>query len=150
MARYKPKQLAKQRSLLKETLDALCALACEPEPEGLDAEENAACKLAAQALDTVALNVASQHVLPQIAAFATAAAASGAPCERKAAMTVLAVVAEGCADALRRRLKSVVPLLLGGLRDGDVGARPCLRALFFFHAAPRPRPPAFRLPDLLC
>jgi hypothetical protein len=51
-----------------------------------------------------------------------ATAGSAEPAQRAAAMTALAVVSEGCGEALRKRLKEVLPLVLAGLQDGDKGA----------------------------
>jgi hypothetical protein len=53
----------------------------------------------------------------------SAAAQSPDPNQRHAAALALTVVAEGCADALRRRLPQALGLLLGALRDGDEGVR---------------------------
>lgn len=73
VARYKPKQLARQKPLLKYIIEALCVLYCEPKPEGLDEEEDPPCELAGQAMEALALNISSQHVFPQVRHTATQA-----------------------------------------------------------------------------
>jgi hypothetical protein len=78
---------------------------------------------APQALDLLALNISSQHVFPIVAAFVRATADSSEPSQRAAAMNGLAVTSEGCSEALRKRLKEVLPLVLRGLQDPDKGAR---------------------------
>lgn len=105
----------------------LCGIACEPEPSDLEEDETPACKLAAQALDALALNIPSQHVFPTVLAFATAAASSGAANERLAAMRCLSVSAEGCADPMRRKLRSILPHVLRCLQDPTREVRRLLR-----------------------
>eukprot|EP00983_Pelagomonas_calceolata_P104404 1159019-Pelagomonas_calceolata.AAC.6 len=53
----------------------------------------------------------------QVLTFAKQAAASPDPQHRCGAMTVLAVMCEGCAELLRKRLEEdILPLVLAGLR----------------------------------
>jgi HEAT repeat protein len=52
-----------------------------------------------------------------------AAAQSPDPNHRHAAALALTVVAEGCADPLRKRLPEALALLLALLRDGDETVR---------------------------
>lgn len=48
-------------------MDALCEMCCEPKPQDYDeADDLPAQKIAAQALDTLAINLNSQHVLPAV------------------------------------------------------------------------------------
>jgi hypothetical protein len=70
-----------------------------------------------QALDLIALNISSQHVFPIVAAFVREVAGSQDENQRAAALTALAVLSEGCSEALRKRLKEVLPLVLQGLQD---------------------------------
>lgn len=42
---------------------------------------------------------------------------------RRAAMLVFTVVVEGCADYLRERVETIVPLLAAGLSDSEIGVR---------------------------
>ena len=124
VARYKPKQLARQKPLLRRAVDALCAMCCEPLPEGYDeADDLPPQQMAAQALDLLALHLPGNQVLPAVWAFCGAAAQSPDKNERHAAMLALTVVAEGCADPLRKRLPDALGLLLRGLRDPDDSVR---------------------------
>lgn len=81
-----------------------------------------------QALDLIALNISSQHVFPIVAAFVREVAGSQDENQRAAALTALAVLSEGCSEALRKRLKEVLPLVLQGLQDPVKGgcARGCV------------------------
>ncbi|KAI8467320.1 MAG: armadillo-type protein [Monoraphidium minutum] len=124
VARYKPKQLARQKALLKRAVDALCGMMCEPLPEDYDdASELPPQRMAAQALDLLALHLPGAQVFPAVWQFCGAAAPSPDPNQRHAAALALTVVAEGCADPLRRKLPEALGLLLGLLRDGDEGVR---------------------------
>lgn len=63
----------------------------------------------------IILACSTQHT--QVLAFAKQAAASPDVQHRCAAMTVLAVICEGCADPLRKRLEEeLLPLVLTGLQ----------------------------------
>jgi len=71
VARYKPKQLAKQKPLLKRAVDALCAMCCEPlPPEYDDASELPPQRMAAQALDLLAIHLPGTQVFPAVWQFA--------------------------------------------------------------------------------
>lgn len=68
--RYKPKQLTRNKPLLRAIVDALCDMCCEPKaPDYDEADDLPAQKIAAQALDTLAINLNSQHVLPAVLHF---------------------------------------------------------------------------------
>uniref|UniRef100_A0A383W429 Importin N-terminal domain-containing protein n=1 Tax=Tetradesmus obliquus TaxID=3088 RepID=A0A383W429_TETOB len=124
MAKYKPKQLTRLKPLMRAIVDALCEMLCEPKPADYDdAQELPPQKAAAQALDVLAIAVASQHVFPAVWQFAQAAAASPDPNRRHAAMLGLAVMAEGCAEPLRKRLQTALPLVLSLLSDGSSEVR---------------------------
>lgn len=69
--RYKPKQLARLKPLLRAIVDALCEMCCEPvPPDSEDSEEVAPAKAATQALDVLAIALPSQHVFPAVWQFA--------------------------------------------------------------------------------
>jgi hypothetical protein len=67
VARFKPRQLAKQKALLKRAVEALCAMCCEPLPaEYDDASELPPQRMAAQALDLMAIHLPSSQVFPVV------------------------------------------------------------------------------------
>lgn len=76
-----------------------------------------------QVIDTLALHLPKKQVYPPIAAFAKQAIQSPDPLFREAAVTSLGVIAEGCAEVMRKRLKELLPVILAGLRDGDKEVR---------------------------
>ncbi|KAF8069426.1 IPO4 [Scenedesmus sp. PABB004] len=124
MAQFKPKQLTRLKPLLKAIVEALCEMAAEPAADDADdADDLPPAKVAAQALDALAVALNSQHVFPTAWHFVQAAAASPDPHRRAAGMMVCAVLSEGCAEPLRRRLGAALPLLLAGLADGAAPVR---------------------------
>jgi hypothetical protein len=71
-----------------------------------------------QVIDTLALHLPKKQVYPPIAAFAKQSIQNPNPLFREAAVTLLGVIAEGCAEVMRKRLKELLPVVLAGLRDG--------------------------------
>ncbi|GIL67102.1 hypothetical protein Vafri_20555 [Volvox africanus] len=126
VARFKPKQLGRNKDLVRQVVSALCTMAGEAAPPDLDPDDEGTlppAKLAAQALDAVALYLPSQTIFPGVLSFANEAMSSQQGPHREAALTCLAVICEGCAEPLRKRLKELIPLLLAGLRDPDAAVR---------------------------
>ncbi len=67
VARFKPKQLAKQKALLRRAVEALCTMCCEPLPPDYDdASELPPQRMAAQALDLLALHLPGTQVFPAV------------------------------------------------------------------------------------
>jgi hypothetical protein len=67
VARCKPRQLAKQKPLVKRAVEALCAMCCEPLPADYDdASEVPPQRMAAQALDLLALHLPGNQVFPVV------------------------------------------------------------------------------------
>ncbi|BDA47413.1 Importin-4 [Coccomyxa sp. Obi] len=123
LARYKPKQLAKSGTV-RPVVAALCALCAEPEPADHDNDDQlSASKFAAQAIDVLALNLPSKHVLPEALSYAQTAIQSPDPLQRAAACTVIVDVAEGCADAVRKQLPVVLQIVGTGARDSEAKVR---------------------------
>ncbi|PNH04952.1 putative importin subunit beta-4 [Tetrabaena socialis] len=126
VARFKPKQLGRNKELVRQIVTALCTMAAEPAPPDLDPEDDGTlppAKLATQALDAVALHLPATSIFPSVLSFCREAIASAQPAHREAALTALAVIFEGCAEPLRKRLKDVMPLLLAGLQDSAASVR---------------------------
>ena len=61
-----------------------------------------------QALDTLAINLPAKHVLPEVLIFAKAVGHSSSPDQQVAACLVVAVVAEGACEAVRKRINEVL------------------------------------------
>jgi hypothetical protein len=67
----------------------------------------------------VALNVPSKHVFPAAMAHVQSAAGAAEPSRRASALMVVAVLAEGCAEVMRRHLGDLLQLVLAGVKDAD-------------------------------
>lgn len=65
--RHKPKQLSRDKALMRRIVEALCGMCCEPDPpEYDDVSDVAPSAMGAQALDTLACHCASTAVHPQV------------------------------------------------------------------------------------
>lgn len=56
----------------------------------------------------MAINLPAKHVLPEVLSFAKAAAHSNSTDQQAAACLVVAVVAEGACEAVRKRINEVL------------------------------------------
>ena len=123
LARHKPKALLRAK-LVQPLLRSLCPLVGEPKEEDLAGEDDIdeareeelqVQTVAARLVDLLALKVPARHVLPEVLNFAAAAlnsensgdAQSDAK-RRHAAVAVLGIVCEGCAEGLQRRYVSAL------------------------------------------
>ena len=92
-------------------------LAGEDDVDAEKEEELQVQTVAAQLVDLLALKVPSKHVLPEVLAFASPSIASQDSRQRHAAVAVLGIVAEGCAEGLQPSAPEIVPLVVATLRD---------------------------------
>ncbi|CAL5224745.1 g7478 [Coccomyxa viridis] len=123
LARYKPRQLAKSGAV-KAVMQVICQLCAEPDPpEHDDADQLPAAKFAAQAIDVLALHLPNKLILPDALNFAQEAIGSPEAHVRAAACTVIVDVAEGCSDALRKKLLPVLQIVGKGFQDPDKKVR---------------------------
>ncbi|CAI5982637.1 unnamed protein product [Closterium sp. NIES-65] len=126
-AAWKAKWLAKQK-LVPVILAAMAPLLAEPCGE-TDSEQDeeydlSPMRFAAQAIDAVAMEAPRKHVFPPVLAFARAHITDTNPHMRYAAVMALAVITEGCCEAVRGRLESdVLPLVVAGLGDAHPKVR---------------------------
>lgn len=134
---FKARTLARH-NLVEPLLRTLCPLCTEPmiaqsryddddddrASSGANAEERLGLSgLAAQAVDSLAMNLPSKAVLPVCLAFASESLASPCPRLRRAACAVTAVIMEGCCEALRPRAADLAPALAARLSDPAPGVR---------------------------
>ena len=125
LARHKPKMLTR-RKLVGPILTALCPLLAEPHEggeEGDDDDELPLHKAASQTVDTLALELPAKLVYPHVRAFAAAAMGHAETRLRRAAVTALAVVCEGCAASMRKEVAALAPPLVAALADADADVR---------------------------
>lgn len=67
VSRFKPKQLQRNKALLKAIIEALCEMCCEPCPPDCDeAQETPPHKVAASTLDTLSIHLSSAAVFPTV------------------------------------------------------------------------------------
>ena len=169
LARHKPKALLRAK-LVQPLLRSLCPLVGEPKEEDLAGEDDIdeareeelqVQTVAARLVDLLALKVPARHVLPEVLQFASQALADGAANgegdakRRHAAVAVLGIVCEGCAEGLQRRAPEILPRVVQSLRDpspdvrrggvyaGTDGGVPAAAVRFPAHA-PRRAPRALR------
>lgn len=128
LARHKPKALVKG-NLVGPTITALCPMCCEPDSSADEEDRQAAAAegmaervpqahaYACQVIDMLAQCLPAKHVLPPVMAFVGSAFGSADPNQRRAAASVIGVVVEGCAEALRPRTAELLTPLVGALGD---------------------------------
>jgi len=120
-AMRKSKLLMKQK-LVQPIVSGLLNVLCESE-EGTPEDETSAHEFAGQALNMLCINVPNKVIFPMIAQFVSQAAPNASPVVRKAAMTILLIAAEGCAEPLKQSLGQVLPEVLRLARDPDPEVR---------------------------
>eukprot|EP00854_Cymbomonas_tetramitiformis_P018775 gene18775-22429_t len=97
----KPKQLVRMK-LIGPVITAMCMLSAEPRPEDFGDDDF-------QILDMIGQHVAAKHVTGTVLQFYQNAIGSSNFNERRAALSSVAVVAEGCAEMMRKVLKELLP-----------------------------------------
>lgn len=107
--------------LITPILSTMFAIAAEEEPENRD--EDYPAKLAIQVINTLSTTFAPQQVFPEASQLAVARLQSLNPGDRKASMLAIAVLVEGCADYMRPHLKSVLEMVLSGMKDPDTSVQ---------------------------
>ena len=70
-----------------------------------------------QVLHTFAVQLPSKHAVPALLEQIVPAAADARMATRRAALTALAMTAEGCAEAYAQRLDALLPIVYGGCKD---------------------------------
>ena len=124
MARHKPKALTKSK-LVEPMLTVLCPLCGEPKEAELAGEDDLEDEdevhiqtVASQLIDILALKVPAKYVLPTVLSFAAANINNASNDRlRHAAVAVLGVVTEGCAEGVRAHASTIVPSVVGRLSD---------------------------------
>lgn len=97
-------------------LEVLCRLLCEPCPEDQDEEmQLPAHRFAGQALDAMALHLPAKHIYPLVANFSRQAILSPSWTDRRAAVMSIALIAEGCSDAMRKHVSTLLVTICQGI-----------------------------------
>ncbi|KNE60045.1 hypothetical protein AMAG_18461 [Allomyces macrogynus ATCC 38327] len=88
-----------------------------------DEDEDTPGRVALRAINSFATNLPPQQVFPFISAKVSAYAQDPHPGARRAAMMCVALILDGCADAMRPHVADLVDLVLHLMQDADVGVR---------------------------
>eukprot|EP00923_Selenidium_pygospionis_P060873 GHVN01106949.1.p1 GENE.GHVN01106949.1~~GHVN01106949.1.p1 ORF type:complete len:1126 (+),score=206.16 GHVN01106949.1:175-3552(+) len=122
LANYKPKVLSRNLDLLSDLFDVIISIGAEPDDEadgGADQDEFivTSSRMAAQCLDSIALNVPTKYVfLPMLEKLQPYTRSSN-PLEKRSALVLLGIMSEGCAKAMRKRLDQLLPFVLASFED---------------------------------
>lgn len=132
LVNVKKKTIVKHK-LIPELLDALFPVMVEVSEEDLEQEEREEederyCQTpsasAGQLLDTMALHLPPEKLLPHLSQHVEKGLASKNPLEKRAAYIAIAVIAEGCSEAIRQKhLPSFVHIICQGVVDVDSHVR---------------------------
>ncbi|CEM06397.1 unnamed protein product [Vitrella brassicaformis CCMP3155] len=128
VCKNKPKVVTRNQ-LLPAILNVILPMAAEPD-EHDEEEEESPSTLAASTLDTVALSLPGTQVFNVAIEGIGQYSQSTHPNQRKAAMTLLGILSEGCAETMRRQLDQLLPFALKAFEDPQalvrVGAATCI------------------------
>ncbi|CAG2192297.1 IPO4 [Mytilus edulis] len=129
LIKLKKKTFLKMK-LVDPVLNVLFALMCgsgeednsEEEEEDLDSYKPA--QYAPQVIDTVALHLPPEKLIPNLMQLVEPLISSENPLVRRACFLSVAVVAEGCADyIIKKHLQPLLHCVVSGLNDPDQGVR---------------------------
>lgn len=127
LVRLKKKIILKQK-LVDPIILALFEIMCEPSEEADDDsdeyfgsnESSSPTTTATQTLDTLALNIPPKHLIPQLLQLLDPALKNNDPLEKKAAYLCIAVIAEGCSEAIcSKYLRPLLDVIKTGITDVD-------------------------------
>lgn len=82
-------------------------------------------QLAQTLLDAMAIHVPSKFFTENAMSICSTCLASASPKERKAGCAVMGIIVEGCKDAFKELMGSILAGLLPAVRDSDVSTREC-------------------------
>ncbi|XP_074644690.1 importin-4-like [Tubulanus polymorphus] len=124
LTRLKKKAILKHK-LVSPIIEAVFPVMCCPPVDNADDDdddddddEEGAASYAAQVLDTLALHIPPEKVLPKVLHLVQPALVHSDPYHRKAAYLAMAVMAEGCSENIRNKyLTTVVQCLHRGMQD---------------------------------
>uniref|UniRef100_A0A0G4IBL8 Importin N-terminal domain-containing protein n=1 Tax=Chromera velia CCMP2878 TaxID=1169474 RepID=A0A0G4IBL8_9ALVE len=121
VTKLRPKVVVKN-GLVPPILDTLFSLSAE---EALDEEdrESAPLTVASQALDSLAINLASRAVFQPAMERVGQCLKSPNPRVRRAGVTLMGIISEGCEEPMRRHLSELVPELFRQFQDPDPSVR---------------------------
>lgn len=132
LVNVKKKTIVKHK-LIPELLDVLFPIMVEVSVEDLEQEEReeederycqSPCACAGQLIDTMALHLPPEKLLPHLLQHVEKGLASNNPLEKRAAYIAIAVIAEGCSEAIRQKhLPTFVLVICQGVVDGDAHVR---------------------------
>lgn len=131
LARHKPKALTKSK-LIAPILSVVCPLCGEPKEaelageDDVDEEEEEQMEIqtvASQLIDILALKIPAKHILPTVLSFASTNVNSDNERLRHAAVAVLGVVTEGCAEGVRAHSGTIIPSVVEKLSDSNASIR---------------------------
>eukprot|EP00124_Ichthyophonus_hoferi_P004066 Ihof_evm2s406 gene=Ihof_evmTU2s406 len=112
--------------LVAEIMNHVFPILAAADEEVVDDDEEdeiPASKYAAQIIDNFALNLPPTAVVGPALQLVGSASQSASLYDRKAAMVIMMVLAEGCSEALSKMLGDILPVLFRGLDDPEMVVR---------------------------
>jgi hypothetical protein len=113
---HAPKVISTTGSI-EPILKVVFQLLCEPEED--QEEEETPHKVASSLLDTIANSLASDYIFKPIITYALKLCKSDKAHERKAGITTIGIMAEGCHEHMKDHLSNFLPILIEALRDNN-------------------------------
>eukprot|EP01080_Neovahlkampfia_damariscottae_P001706 gene1706-475_t len=121
MVQQKPRQMIK---LLEFVFKVIFHLLVEEEDDSVDQDEETSHKSASAVLDTVAVFIPSKFVFRPVVEYSiNNLIKSNNPNERKAGITAIAILSEGCLESMKQNITLLIPILINGLKDQNQKVR---------------------------
>ncbi|XP_034656773.1 importin-4 [Drosophila subobscura] len=133
MIRVKKKAIVKQKLLEPILLVVFEMMCCENDSEDEDdyfsGTSNTPMTAATQTLDVMALQMSPEKLIPPLLQILEPALHNPDPLRRRAAFMSMAIISEGCSEAIKRKyLEVMLNIIKGGIIDQDPSVR---NAAFF-------------------
>lgn len=107
-----------KHNLVPDILKVVIPMAIQPDPEGHDDEDELTPhRIAAQCIDSLALNLPSRFVFEPVVRSVAPLMISTNQWEKRGALIVLGIMSEGCEDVMRSRIEELLPPVLQAFSD---------------------------------
>lgn len=113
---FKPNIIIKQK-MISAVINVAFKMLCEPEDDDTEDDEQTGSKIGASLLDELAVGIPSKHIFREVIEKAVPLTNSANYADRKAAVTAIGLISEGCHQPMRGNLGQAVPIIVKACSD---------------------------------